>query len=566
MIEQLTQFHFLRPVWLLLIFAAILFYRLVRRRENVKEQWRGLIASHLLDHLIVSQGEGSRFRPVHLACLVMVIGAVALAGPTWEREIPPFTEDKAPMVIVMDLSRTMDVIDVQPTRLERAKQKIRDLIDQRAGARNALFVYAGSAHMVLPLTEDPSVMDLFLSSLSTTLMPVAGKNAATALKAAQDLLTGEEVPGTILFITDGIKPEHFPAFTNHMNTHQDQIMILGVGTSQGGPVSTGTGRFLTDASGRRVVSKLDVQGLKALRDEAGVLVTTVTLDNADVEWIQRRAQSHLQAVQQEQAETRWRDFGYFLVFPIALLTVFWFRRGWTVRWTAVLFFVLLGTQLTFAQPEVAEGVPESVNVDSAKAEVQSSEAKGSSFWNIFLSLWLTPDQQGRRYFEKGDYAAAAQHFEDTFWKGISFYYDQDYESALNQFALSDSAEAFFYLGNCYARLKKYEEAVESYDQALKKKPDFTQAMSNRDLVAALIEKMKQAEEEAGEPGEPSFDPDEVKFDEKGKKGKKGKIPEFKLKPEDMAEIWMRNIQTTPANFLMWKFQLQAEEQSEGQSK
>ena len=178
-----------------------------------------------------------------------------------------------------------------------------------------------------------------------------------------------------------------------------------------------------------------------------------------MEWIQRRAQNHLQAVQQEQAETRWRDFGYFLVFPIALLTVFWFRRGWTVRWTAVLFFVLLGTQLTFAQPEVAEGVPESVSVDSAKAEVQSSEAEVSSFWNIFLSLWLTPDQQGHRYFEKGDYAAAAQHFEDTFWKGISFYYDQDHESALNQFALSDSAEAFFYLGNCYARLKSMKRRL-----------------------------------------------------------------------------------------------------------
>ncbi len=72
--------------------------------------------------------------------------------------------------------------------------------------------------------------------------------------------------------------------------------------------------------------------MKRLQSDAGVAVATVTLDNRDVEWIQERVQTHLEVAQQQEAMERWRDFGYYLVFPVAIFTVFWFRRGWTVRW------------------------------------------------------------------------------------------------------------------------------------------------------------------------------------------------------------------------------------------
>ena len=255
---HLADFHFLRPLWLLLIPVAPLLYWYVARRENVSIRWGQIIAPHLLEHLVVGAARRLQFRPIHLICLILLIGGVALSGPTWEREVPPFTKDKAPMVIVLDLSRSMDAIDIQPTRLERTKQKIRDLLNQRAGARNALFVYAGTSHMVLPFTEDPAIVELFLSSLSTSLMPKDGNDASAALRAAQVLLAGDEVPGTILFVTDGIERRDFPAFRAHRDTSRDQIVVLGVGTARGGPVSIGNDRFLTDGNGRRVIEKLDV--------------------------------------------------------------------------------------------------------------------------------------------------------------------------------------------------------------------------------------------------------------------------------------------------------------------
>ena len=114
-----------------------------------------------------------------------------LSGPTWRRELPPFVEDKAPLMIVLALSTSMDQADVAPTRLERAKQKIRDLLGVRAGARSGLIAYAGTAHLVMPLTDDRSVIEPFLAALATGLMPGDGKNVTSAVSLATQFLAAE---------------------------------------------------------------------------------------------------------------------------------------------------------------------------------------------------------------------------------------------------------------------------------------------------------------------------------------------------------------------------------------
>lgn len=328
---DLAAFHFLRPWWLLGLIGAAALYVAIRMAYDADRQWRGVIEPHLLAHLLVIGGRRTWFRPQHLTSLVLVIGSVALAGPAWERELPPFTEDTAPLVIALDLSRGMDAVDVPPTRLERATQKIRDLLVLRRGARTALVVYAGTAHTVMPLTDDPSVLEPYLLALETSIMPVPGKAPVPALELAGSLLARDTVPGTILFVTDGVAAEHAPAFASHAEQTRDRIMVLAVGTAEGGPIRTGDGRYLTQG-GRRTIATLDREGLEALSREAGVSVTSITVDTRDVERIQRGAQQHLRDVRAAEADGRWKDAGYFLAFPVLVLTLLWFRRGWTVQW------------------------------------------------------------------------------------------------------------------------------------------------------------------------------------------------------------------------------------------
>ena len=278
-------------------------------------------------------GRGAWFRPVHLACGSLVLGALALAGPTWEREVTPFTQDAAPLVIAIDVSRSMNAIDVEPTRLERAKQKARDLLRGRGGARTALVAYAGTAHMVLPPTDDTDILETYLMALETDLMPVEGDDPAAALAVAERMLAREETPGSILFLTDGVPQEQIAAFSAHTSAGLDPLLVLGVGTSEGGPVKIGDGRFETGPGGARAIAKLDKAGLERLAREADAFVATITLDDRDVRQVQRRVEAHLVAAREEDETARWRDFGYDLVFPIAMLHALWFRRGWTVRWT-----------------------------------------------------------------------------------------------------------------------------------------------------------------------------------------------------------------------------------------
>jgi Ca-activated chloride channel family protein len=167
-----------------------------------------------------------------------------------------------------------------------------------------------------------------------------------------------------------------------------------------------------------------------------------------------------------------------------------------------------------------------------------------------LSLWLSPDQQGRLYFEHGDYAKAAEHFADPMWKGVALYRAGKYAPAIEAFARVDTPESYYDQGNALARLGKYPQAVKSYQQALKGRPDWEEAKRNLALVEKLVPPPKK-DEDYGEA--PDLPPDQIKFDDLGKKGKRGTVA---LNPAQTAEMWMRNIQTSPAQMLQRRFALE----------
>jgi Ca-activated chloride channel family protein len=536
--DWLGSFHFLRPEWLWLLLAAPVIYFTASYRDDMRARCRAYIDAELLDHLIIQRRSRWQLRPIHTLCILILLGSIALAGPTWKREPLPFTEDKAPLVIAVDLSRTMDAIDLDPTRLERVKLKVRDLLKARDGGRTALFVYAGSAHMVLPFTTDRSLLDLYVNSLSTSIMPVAGKNTAQALHTIQDFLKDEPVPGTILFITDGVEPRAVPILEKFSaeNDDRNDIIVLGAGTTRGAPVRLESGGFLTEATGARVYSKLDVAALRAM-NSGGVPSSTLTLDDDDISWIQRHVQHHLHSVQQNENKTQWVNEGYWLTIPIALVAMFWFRKGWTVRWsTAALAITLIVSPLP-----------------------QDNSQPASRGFN-WLNLWLTPDQQGRYFFEKGRSEEAADHFEDPMWKGFALAHSGRYEDALNEFAISDSADAWFNQGDALAHLRKYPEAAHAFHEALARRSPWPVAQENLDLVTSLIppeKKNDQQEEDA-----PEIPPDKVQYDDKGKKATK-KVQLAQTDPAKLADIWMRNIQTTPADFLKRRFAMQAAQEKHG---
>ena len=441
---ELGDFHFLRPEWLLGVAGALAVWFLVRRSASLERQWRGVIAPHLLGHLKVGAGGRARIRPLDTVVAALVLASIGLAGPTWEREATPFSEDTAPLVLALELSQTMDAIDVAPTRLERAKQKIRDVLERRKGARTGLLVYAGTAHLVLPLTDDPSILETFVTELSTDLMPVAGNEPVKALALAEAMLEKEDTPGTILFFTDGIPAGRADAFAAHRGRTPDVVMALAFGTSEGGPVRLPDDRFATDASGRRIVARLDREGLESLADQAGVWVGSATVDQADIDRIDRRMERHLRSAREDDPGARWSDVGYWLAWPVALLTLLWFRKGWTVRWgTAVLVWALLGV----GAPASADARRAPLRRPVAHPGPAGSLLDGAERSSEGRRALRGPDVEGRRLLPG---------------RGLG----ERHRTARRV----DTAEGWFNLGNAYARSGDNEEAVKAYEEALSRHP------------------------------------------------------------------------------------------------
>jgi len=500
------SYHLLRPLWLLALIPVAAVLVLVGWRQSIQAQWGGVIAPHLLKHLIVQPGGRGGISPLYLVATGMALGIIALSGPTWRRELPPFVEDKAPLMIAIAVSSSMGQTDVAPSRLERAKQKIRDLLAARGGARAGLIAYAGTAHLVMPLTDDRSVIEPFLAALAPGLMPADGKNALAAVVLAAQSLAMESVPGTILLVADdlgGVAPE-----------------------------------TIRHAAGRNAIVMLSVrpaEGAGEAASDLGADTVAVSVDSSDVRALERRIETRYQAAQGEVFGAQWQDEGYWLLLPIALLSLLWFRRGTTVAWALALF----------------------LSCQAWPASAQDSSRFNGSSW--FRDLWLTPDQQGRLAFDRGDYAAAAKLFADPMWRGIAAYRAYDFLAAAQEFEHVDTVEGRFALGNAQAQNHAYEKAIKAYDDVLKAQPGNTAAKTNRAIVLAALEatKDKRRKQEQDNPAPPDEKADETRIDRNQKGGKR-----IQVKPEDLttagaAEAWMRQVETSPADFLKLKFAIQA---------
>ena len=184
---------------------------------------------------------------------------------------------------------------------------------------------------------------------------------------------------------------------------------------------------------------------------------------------------------------------------------------------------------------------------------------GASACSPPLDWFLTPDQQGRLWLERGETTRAAHLFEDRLWKGLAFYQAEDFPSAAVALATVDTARGQFQYGNALARQERLPDAVAAYERALVLQADFAEATFNRDWVQSLLDLEQKEYEDAGGTGG-KLEADEIVFDERGAKGV-GEMTAQEalaqgLSDAQLREMWMRRVETTPGDFLRLKFSYQ----------
>lgn len=182
-----------------------------------------------------------------------------------------------------------------------------------------------------------------------------------------------------------------------------------------------------------------------------------------------------------------------------------------------------------------------------------------------ITFFLTPDQQGQRYFQRGEFAPAAKAFHDPLWQGTAWYRAGEFEKAAQAFARRDTAEAYFNQGNAWLMHGKYDTAITCYDQALEKRSGWKEATENRALASA---RLKMTEAPGGDLGDQKLGADKVVFDKKAKnEGQATEVAGGKaLSDQEMQALWLRRVQTRPADFLKAKFSYQQAARAAGGGK
>ena len=328
---DLDLLHFMRPLWLIALPFTALAWWLTRRVETSKAGVGDLLALHLREPLTVNGRRPRTLRPVDGVALGLFAAVLAAAGPTWSKQQSPWFSESAPLVVAMEVSDSMRSNDLQPTRLDRARFEVLDLIDRRTGSRTALIAYAGSAHIVMPPSRDVDVVKPFLESLDPAIMPVPGANAATVLPLAELIFGDEASIGTLLFVNDGFDASDVPELAEH--TSRDgtpSVVALVVGTDEGGVALMPDGSAVMDPGGGRLDTSVDREVLQRVQSSARVPIVRAETGDGDLRQLLRRIESNLKLADDPNAQ--WRDQAWWFAWPSALLALLWFRRGWTMQW------------------------------------------------------------------------------------------------------------------------------------------------------------------------------------------------------------------------------------------
>ncbi|MDX8405455.1 MAG: VWA domain-containing protein [Mariprofundus sp.] len=477
--EALNQLHLLRPMLLLALPLWLLLVWGMWRSRNNDNGWSALCDPALLAYLVGDkQDESKRSRWLPVAWLISgVLMIIALAGPVWKMLPQPLYQAQSAMVIVLDLSHSMDAADLKPNRLQRAKQKLQDLLQARKEGQTGLIVFAGSAFDVVPLTTDNKAILSLLPGLDTSMMPVQGSRASIALQHALAMLKrGAIQHGSVVMLSDGVDAQA-TAVAEQLTADGHSLSILAVGTKDGAPIALPDGGFLQDKQGNIVIPRLQEDQLAALSARGGGIYQRIRVDDLDVKSLPGLNPQPLQNDVKSSMQTdQWREEGPWLLLLVLPLLALVFRRG-------ALLLVIIAP---LAMPQQAKAM-------------------------TWQDLWQTPDQQGQALLQQGDAKAAAARFHNPAWKGAAEYRAGQFENAAKTLTHVDGADGWYNRGNALAKAGQLQQAIDAYDQALKAEPDHADAIFNRELVQKLLKKQQQQKKKQDQ-----------KQSKQGDKGKDGK--------------------------------------------
>jgi Ca-activated chloride channel homolog len=496
---------FAEPIWLfagLAVIAALLgLYRRfdLRQRAALAE----FASHHLLAKLTASFSPGRRQVKRALFAAAIALAFVALARPQWGYHWEEQKRRGIDILFAIDTSKSMLTQDVNPDRLTRAKLAITDLVNKLDGDRVGLIAFAGDAFLQAPLTLDYNAFQESLDAVDIGIVPRGGTDISSAIQEAQAALGPETKNRKILvLVTDGEDLEA-KGIDAARAAAKDGLTIytVGVGTAAGGlipiPGTDGGTDFLKDDSGQFVKSHLDESTLKQIAQVTGGLYEPLGQQGQGLQTLYDQALALLP--KQDLASRTQKVYDERFQWPLAL--------GLACLLASTLIGTRRGERKRASRPQKALRTASTMGVLALTALASSAQAS---------------PQSAEQAYKKGDFATAEKQYEQAaeqhpetaplqFNLGASAYKTGAYDTALPAFQkaldtdqLPVQQQAYYDIGNTQYRLgqkteksspqetiKTWQGAIQSYDSALKLKPDDADAKFNRDFVQKKLDQLQK---------------------------------------------------------------------------
>lgn len=504
------NFHFAQSVWLwgLIILPVIwlLFALFYRSRNSSAQKLKDFADPHLIPHLLEDvetpgNKTGHIWRALALWSCLWILGVLALAGPRWD-----FTSVKAfapasQLVLVLDMSRSMDAADIKPSRLARARQEIEDLMNANAGINYALIAFDAVPHMITPLSDDVSSIRRLLPSLTSDIVYSQGADLAAALGMAADML--DNAPGTnkhVLVLSDGefeSSDADIYEATRRLNKTGAKLHGFGFGSTEGAPIPDGEGGLVKDASGQSVISRLNEGRFQRIVQDGGGLYKRASYLSEDTNAILSQVRMPGAADEKAQKTTIfWEERFYIFLLPVLLLFLPFLRRG-------AIFPVLFAVVMMGG----------------------ASPAHAFEWKDLFLNK----EQRAARAVEEQKYDEAIERFDNPYQKGVAQYRAGDYQGAAQSFARINNKEsgkpgvqekARYNLGNAQLMGGRIEDAIKTYEDLLKDDPEHEDARHNLEIARKLLQQQQNQNQDkqnqSGGSGQNNQNKNEQNQDEQNK--------------------------------------------------
>jgi Ca-activated chloride channel family protein len=498
--------HMLFLIWVVPVLLLIVLRGNLKRRTIMKTfaKPRGLSA------IAWEASSLRRWIKAGLLLTALLFIALALAGPQYGYKWREVERRGVDLIIAIDCSRSMLATDIKPTRLERAKREISDLLNMLAGDRIGLVGFSGVSFLQCPLTLDYSAFYLFLESLTPDFLPVGGTDLEAAISSAlKGFDEKSDTDKAIILITDGESTSGDPlAAAEAAAKAEVKIFSIGVGKADGVPVTEKDGGFKKDNAGNIVLTRLDEAVLKKIAlITGGAYVRSVAGDmDLDTIYLGEIRGKMEQATLNSGREQIWENrFQWFVALAVMALLA---EMLIPAARKAPMILLCLFSILLLGSPDIA-------TADTADSLRQGRDAYEKGAFEEALKHFIDaqlarPDDPtayynvGNAYYKNGDYETARLH----------------YQKALESEDKEVKQKSYYNMGNAYFRQNKIKEAIEQYEKALELNAEDPETAQNLEFAKRALEKQQEASQnqssdnEQKQDGENEPSESETKPDEK----------------------------------------------------